>query len=264
MTTKARQILDEIGDNHSGAVEKHIRSIEHLEKKVASLETIESQLEQAAEDAMFQLVTSLPATGKADIYYVMLNTTTQKYEEYTWNGTSYDKVGAIGDAVYPTLVTKPGYKGVSKTSSGYSSANPSELEYYERTDGTYTFTATEDTTTRTVSGYSAVSSSSEGYSSANPKTNGWYESDGNDGYQLTNDEDTTTSPEKTYYTQATEDNGKTYWTLTPGYAFVDSSTSGYSSMNPKKLDWYEFDNGTFEATVDQVPASGKDYYVSVS
>ena len=45
--------------------------------------------------------------------------------------------------------------------------------------------------------YTPVDKTGEGYSEKNPVTEGWYESDGNDGYELS--DDTTVNPDATYY-----------------------------------------------------------------
>ena len=55
-------------------------------------------------------------------------------------------------------------------------------------------TQQEETTEYT---YTPVDKTGEGYSEKNPVTEGWYESDGNDGYELS--DDTTVNPDATYY-----------------------------------------------------------------
>ena len=93
--TKSRKILDEICDNISGDAKEWIRSIDKLEKKVASLDTIIESMEEADANATFQLVTQFPSTGKAGVYYIKLNSTTNKYEEYEWSNSQFVKVGTI-------------------------------------------------------------------------------------------------------------------------------------------------------------------------
>ena len=98
MTSIYRRVFDEIGDQISSSTYDAIRNIDSDKRKIASLEAIEAQMQQAADNATFQLVTQLPSTGKSDVYYIVLNSTTNRYEEYSWNGTSFDKVGQIGDS----------------------------------------------------------------------------------------------------------------------------------------------------------------------
>jgi len=264
MTKKWRAVLDEIGDQISGASRDAIRNIDRNEAKIASLETIEAQMQQAADNATFQLVSSLPAAAdaKADVYYIVLNTTTNKYEEYKKDGASMAKVGFIGDAVYPTLLTGPVYALMAKDQENYDVYVPSERNWYEYDEnGDPQYTASSDAHTW-VPSYSAVSSESEGYSSANPKTSGWYESDGNDGYQLTNDEDTTTNSEKTYYTMS-HSYIKDYYSVSSIYAEILPSSAGYADMNPKHLDWYEASGLTYVPTTDTAVVQDKKYFLYI-
>lgn len=97
MTKLYRKIFDEVGDQISTEVRDAIRNIDGNLAKIQSLDAIVEQLEAADEADIFRLVAELPATGKAGEYYIVLNAASNKYEEYTWNGTSYDKIGTIGD-----------------------------------------------------------------------------------------------------------------------------------------------------------------------
>lgn len=262
--TKARKILDEICDNISGDAKAWIRSIDKLEKKVSSLDAIIDSMEEADDNATFQLVTSLPtaASAKADVYYIMLNPTTGKYEEYKKEGSSMVKVGLIGDEVYPTLLTGPVYALMAKDQENYDVYVPSQRNWYEYDEnGDPQYTLSQDDQTW-VPSYSEVSSESEGYAEANPKTSGWYESDGDGGYQLTNDEDTTTNSGKKYYTMS-HSYAKDYYSVSSIYAEILTTSPGYADMNPKHLDWYEKSGLTYVPTTDTSVVQDKKYYLYI-
>lgn len=255
MTSKVKIIIDEIGDQHSGYVAQAIADIDKMEKKIASLEAIEAQMQEAADNAKFQLVTVLPTTGKSDIYYIRLNTTTNLYEEYLWNGSAFDKVGVMSD--YPIVATKPYYTAVDKTGAGYTAKNPKTEGWYEDVSGT--MTATDDTST-TVTTYTEVDSTTEGYSSMNPTSLGWY-TESNGEYTVETSA-TTPADNVTYYTASTT-TPKTYYVLNTSYVLVDSTQTGYENMVPKHLDWLEYDNGNYVATLDLTPTSQKNYFKTV-
>lgn len=255
MTSRTKVVLDEIGDQHSSAVDAAIADIDQMEKKIASLEAIEAQMQEAADNAKFQLVTALPSTGKANIYYIMLNSTTNLYEEHLWNGSSYDKVGIMSDN--PVIATKPYYTAVDKSGAGYNAKNPKTEGWYEDVSGT--MTATDDTST-TVTTYTEVDSTQEGYAEMNPTSLGWYtESEG----VYTAADVTSPAEGVTYYTASTT-TPKTYYVLNASYVLVDSSQAGYANMNPKHLDWIEYSNGEFVATLDATPTNAKNYFKAVS
>lgn len=260
MTKKWRKVFDEIGDQISSETYTAIRHIDRNEAKIASLDAIVENMRTAEENATFQLVSSLPSSGKADVYYIVLNTTSNKYEEYVWDATSFSKVGLIADAVPPNLVLISVYHAVDKTGSGYSEANPSTEGWWEGV-GTQNTRQTDDTATFVLV-YNAVDSTQAGYSSMNPHDLGWYKSDGNDGYEAADE----TSPENdvVYYT-VSQDTSKTYYTVDENYAEIPSTNANYSEMNPKHLDWYESNDGgeTFTATTDMSPANGKKYYLAI-
>jgi hypothetical protein len=263
MTEKIYQkVFNEIGDQISSEVRSAVRHIDANLDKIASLDAIVEQMQEADEADIFRLVPSLPTTGKSGEYYIVLNTTTHKYEEYTWNGTSYDKIGLIGDEIYPTLDLTSVFHLVSRSSSGYASANPSSEHWYAEDPETHQIVESQDAHTWSSLDFSAVNKSGEGYSSKNPVTEGWYEY-ADDEY--TPSQDTTVDDGKTYYT-ATEVYTKDYFQLVAGYKQVSDATAGYSSMNPKALDWYEYDDISeqYSPTVDKTPQLNKSYYVAVS
>ena len=255
MTSRTKVVLDEIGDQHSSAVDEAIADIDRMEKKIASLEAIEASMAEAAANAKFQLVTALPSTGKNNIYYIMLNSVTNLYEEYLWNGTAYDKVGTMSDN--PIVATKPYYTAVDKTGTGYEEKNPKTEGWYEDVSGT--MTATDDTST-TVTTYTEVDPTQAGYAEMNPTSLGWYtESDG----VYTAADVTSPAENVTYYTASTT-TPKTYYELNTSYVLVDPAQDGYANMSPKRLDWLEYDNGDFVATLDKTPTNAKDYFKPVS
>lgn len=257
-----QKVFDEIGDQVSSEVRSAVRHIDANLAKIASLDAIVEQMQEADEADIFRLVPSLPTTGKPGEYYIVLNTTTHKYEEYTWNGTSYDKIGLIGDEIYPTLDLINVFHLISRSSSGYASANPSSEHWYAEDSVTHEFAESQDTHTWSSLDFTAVDKSGEGYSSQNPYSEGWYEY-ADDEY--TPSSDTAVDDGKTYYI-ATEVYTKDYFQLVSGYKEVSDGTAGYSSMNPKALDWYEYDDvsGQFSPTVDKAPQPNKSYYVAVS
>ena len=255
---KSKKIFDEICDNISGNAKEWIRNIDRLEKKVASLDAIIDSMEEADENATFQLVQQLPSSGKSGIFYIVLNASTGKYEEYEWNGASFDKVGVIEDGVYPTLMLLDVYHLIGHDEPEYDVSNPASQGWYEQDDVTGQMTVTQDTETWSSISYAEVDKTGEGYSSMNPRSTGWYELDGTD-YVHSND--TTVDENKTYYT-GTKQFTKDYFFLVSEYKEISSSTPGYSSMNPKKLDWYEHDDisGEYSQTLDQSPVLNKYYY----
>ena len=101
MDVIVKEIIEEIGDMHSSKLQAWFESIGPMVSKIESLEAIIEGMEAAEANATFQLVTELPSTGKQNTYYIMLDSATGKYEEYSWNGSSFDKVGTIGDEVQP-------------------------------------------------------------------------------------------------------------------------------------------------------------------
>lgn len=263
MTTNwYRRIFDEVNDNVSHDVRNAIASIDRMIKKIESLEEIEEQMREAAEADIFRMVTVLPETGENGVYYIKLNSSTNKYEEWTWNGSTYDKVGQIEDEVYPTLTLIDVMHLIPKDSPEYDVSDPSHEGWYEEDSVTHQIVESQDTHTYSSLDYSAVDDTAEGYSSKNPRSEGWWESDGQDGYVQS--QDTSVDDGKTYYS-ATKVYTKDYYWLEPDYKLVSTANTGYSSMNPKKLDWYEYDDQTYQytPTLDQSVQALKDYFVSV-
>lgn len=251
------KIFDEVGDQISSSVRQRIRSIDSYLKKIDFLNAVIDQMKDAEANATFQLVSTLPSSGKADTYYIVLNSTSGKYEEYIWNGTAFVKIGLIADEVYPVLQLLPVYHAVDKTGEGYTSKNPSSEGWWENV-GTQDEALTQDTKSY-VDVYSAVDKEGAGYSSSDPAALGWFESDGADGYVVS--QANSVDADTTYYTWSA-DTAKTYYTVDSTYFEVSSSSNGYSEMNPKHLDWYEIDNGLFVSTTDTSVQNGKQYYVA--
>ena len=257
-----QKVFDEVGDQISTGVRDAIRGIDSNLAKIASLDAIVEQLEEADEADIFRLVTSLPSTGKAGDYYILLNAVTNKYEEYVWNGTSYDRIGLIADEVYPTLDLINVLHFIPTDSPEYEYSDPSHEHWYTEDPVTHQYVESQDTHTWSSLDFSAVDKSGEGYSSQNPRSLGWYEYDGD---EYTQSNDTTVDDGKTYYS-ATKVYTKDYFWLDDSYKEISSATSGYSNMNPKKLDWYEYDSvsGQYSETLDSSPQQGKSYYAPIS
>lgn len=258
---KARKIMDEICDNISGDAKEWIASIDRLEKKVSSLDAIIESMEEADENATFQLVAQLPSTGKTGIFYIVLNTTSNKYEEYEWNGTAFSKVGTIEDEVYPELLLTTQFYHIDHNSPEYEHADPSHEGWYTEDPETHEYTVSQDTHTYSSITYEAADKTAEGYSSQNPRSIGWCEyDDQTQEYSLSND--TVVDDGKTYYV-GTKVYTKEYFVRENDYKLINPDTPGYSGMNPKHLDWYERDSsyGTFSPTTDTTVQNAKDYYV---
>lgn len=257
MTTKKwRAVLDEIGDQISSSVYHSIRNIDRNEARIASLDAIVEQMTEADEADIFRLVPTLPTTGKLGDYYIVLNTTTHKYEEYTWNGTSYDKIGLIGDEVYPTLLTGPVYALMAKDQENYDVYVPVDRNWYELVDDEYVQSA--DTATW-VWAYTEVDKTGAGYSESDPATLGWFVYD-NGEYAPASEN--AVDGEKTYFTRA-HSYPKDYYSISSIYAEILATSTGYADMNPKHLDWYEKSGLTFVPTTDTSVVQDKKYFLYI-
>lgn len=259
MTTKKwRAVLDEVGDQISSSVYDSIRNIDRNEARIESLMAIEAQMQSAADNATFQLVTQLPtaANAKADVYYIVLNSTTGKYEEYKKDGSTMAKVGLIGDAVYPTLLTGPVYALMAKDQENYDVYVPVDRNWYELVDDEYVQSA--DTATW-VWAYTEVDKTGAGYSESDPATLGWFVYD-NGEYAPASEN--AVDGEKTYFTRA-HSYPKDYYSISSIYAEILASSTGYADMNPKHLDWYERSELTFVPTTDTSVVQDKKYFLYI-
>ena len=220
-----RKVLDEIGDQISAEVYDAIRGIDRNLVKIQSLEAIEAQMKEDADNAMFQLVASLPTASKAkaNVYYIVLNQSTNAYEEYKKEGGSMVKVGDIGDDIYPDLETGPVYALMAKDQPNYDEYVPVNRNWYEVVDDDYV--PSSDTETW-VWAYTEVDKTDVGYSESDPTTLGWFVYDNGD-YNPA--EGNSVDPEATYFTRA-HSYAKDYYAVSDLYAEVLATSAGYASM----------------------------------
>jgi hypothetical protein len=180
MDVIVKEIIEEIGDMHSSKLQNWFESIGPMVSKIESLEAIIEDMEEAEANATFQLVTDLPATGKANVYYIKLNTSTNKYEEYKWESNAFKKVGTISDDSIAYISTLPVFHEVDKTAEGYASEVPVTNGWYELVDGDYVLSDDSEVDNEKTyyvvdAQYRLVDSTDAMYASANPKHADWYE-----------------------------------------------------------------------------------------
>lgn len=255
---KARKIMDEICDNISGDAKEWIRSIDKLEKKVSSLDLIIDTMRTEEANATFQLVTELPtaANAKPDVYYIVLNSTTGKYEEYKKDGSIMAKVGLIADAVYPTLLTGPVYALMAKDQENYDVYVPVDRNWYELVSDEYV--QSQDTETWEWA-YTEIDKTGAGYSESDPEALGWFVYDNG---EYSPSSDNSVDVEATYFTRA-HSYVKDYYSVSSIYAEILPASNGYSTMNPKHLDWYEAKDLSYVPTTDTSVVQDKKYFLYI-